>query len=356
MNQQPRPPAKEDDENYSYTFKGWDKAFDFITEDVEIHAVFENEELPPDDVEEPDDEKEPDDVEKPDDGKEPGDVEEPDDGKEPDDVEKPDNKKEPDDEKKPDDVEEPDGRETEEGKEPDNEKKPEDNKKPDNGKEPGEDKKPDNMPQDSVREPEKERITQTGTAPASDGDSRKEAQGGRTETKKVEKLEKLLGDTSKNAEESGHGENDREGREREKMPDFSALLFIVLLVVVFLLFLLFLQLCYGRRKICGKVLEHGEPMKNLLITLERTDIADREGEADGRNMWTARTDADGCFCFGNLAKGSYQVNFPSIGGKGVFSVDVDMEEKEENMFDVPVFCGGVETEKKGRKYVVDVKA
>lgn len=316
---EPTAPVKENDEKYSYTFTGWDGEYDFITEDVVIHALFERVELPP------------------------GDDREPDDGGEPDDGKELDDDKEPDGEKEPDD-----GREPDDDREPDNDREPDDDKKPDG------DKEPDKEPDDNGKEPISEQITQTDTVPVPESDSEKEPHHSgmeKEEKKRLDEPKTRLRKTGEKSEETEH----REKEEREKSGNFGALLFIVLLVVGLLLFLLFLLLYYCRRKICGTVQRHGEPVKNLLVTLERTDIADREGEPDGRDMWTARTDADGCFCFANLEKGSYQVNFPCIDGNGRFSVAVHMEEKEGNVFDVPAFCGGVETEKNGSNYVVDVK-
>lgn len=49
----PANPFKADDENYSYTFAGWDKEFDTVTQDIKINAIFEKAEIIPVEFPEP---------------------------------------------------------------------------------------------------------------------------------------------------------------------------------------------------------------------------------------------------------------------------------------------------------------
>ena len=133
------------------------------------------------------------------------------------------------------------------------------------------------------------------------------------------------------------------------------MLFSILFGLAFLLLLLLLFLCYGRKKICGTVRKpDGTPAANQRITLERIDGQEWEEALNEDVTKAACTDKDGYFCFAGLPKGIYRVAFPAVQGRGAFTVTVCMTEDGENIFTVPASFDDVETEKKGRKYIVNV--
>lgn len=135
----------------------------------------------------------------------------------------------------------------------------------------------------------------------------------------------------------------------------GALLFSILSGLAFLLFLLLFFLCYGKKKICGTVCKtDGTPAANQRIILERIDGQEWENALDENETKTACTDRDGYFCFAGLPKGIYRVAFPAMQGRGAFTVTVCMTEDREDIFTVPLSLDGVETEKKGRTYTVNV--
>lgn len=135
----------------------------------------------------------------------------------------------------------------------------------------------------------------------------------------------------------------------------GALLFSILSGLAFLLLLLLLFICYGRKKICGTVRKpDGTPAANQRVTLERIDGKEWEEALNENETKAACTDKDGYFCFTGLPKGIYRVAFPAMQGRGAFTVTVCMTEDSRNIFTVPASFDSVETEKKGRKYIVNV--
>lgn len=339
----PSDPKKEPDGEYSYTFTGWDGDYSYITGDVTIYAKFEKEKLPPegpgDDGEDPDDDKP---------GTGSGDTK-PGSG-----------------DTKPGDGGKDQGNNTGsgDGKEPDN-----DTESGDGGKKPGNDtesdnggRKPGNDTESGTEGPGNGQISDAGTttnppAPGTETGKTPELQTpdtGKpdTETTQTGTTQTETEDTEGTLGADNAGDTETTVQDKEDAgDDFLWLVFaaLAILFLIWLLLLLLLLLCYGE-KVCGTVRKFGEPVNGLRIMLERPD------KKNGYEILTVNTDKDGAFCFSGLRKGSYRLGFLGMAGQSAFSMDIHMGEKEKNIFTVPVPCHDVETEKKGRKYVVDVEA
>lgn len=330
----PSDPKKEPDGEYSYTFTGWDGDYSYITSDVTIHAKFEKEKLPPggsgEDGKDPDDDKP---------GTGSGDT-------------------------KPGSGDTKPG--NDDAKPEDGGKKPGDNTGSGDGgnKEPGGDtgadgsgRKPDYGTEPGTEEPGNGQAPDAGTTqnpPATETETGQTPKPQTPDTGKpdMETTQTETDNTEGTVGTDNAGDTETTLQDKEDAGDNFLWLFFAAFAVrffIWLLLLLLLLLFYGE-KIYGTVRECGESVNGLHITLERLD------KKKGYEIKTVNTDKNGAFCFSGLPKNSYRLGFLGMAGQSAFSMDIHMGEKEKNIFTVPATCHDVETEKKGRKYVVAVEA
>ena len=331
----PPAPTKEADDEYTYTFSGWDKDFGCVEGNMIINAVFDKAEI--DDSKGSDDE---------------------DDSKKPEDEDKP---KEPEDENKP------------------NKRKPT-SKTKDNDNEPentgddgdiGDDPDIETLGNDVEITPETEiKVTEWKS---NSGLPRQRVQKhlpddsvSLTEDKSIETPKvNVLEEDKEEAEETEETENKEEVEETEETKNKQEIvikedtgnkkdssgfkwIFSILGIIAATVFGIWFYLaCFNGRKIYGTILnEDGGFMCGALLVLEKKGILG------------TKTDENGYFCFKNLKKGDYRLKVYHEKGWIMYSADIhmDSENKEVTFSVLESKCESVETRAEKRKYEINIKA